>query len=793
MRKSLLSSLARGLGLAALCAAAVHAQTDYSPAYLVTTLAGSSSIGSTDGPGAAARFTNPAGIAVDAAGNLYVADNGNFVVRKITPAGVVSTFAGAAGFSGTADGAGAAARFDGLVGIAVDAAGNLYVADTGNHTVRKVTPEGVVTTLAGSPREPGSADGTGAAARFFLPTGVAVDGAGMVFVADRGNHLIRKIAPDGSVSTVAGFVGESGDADDSVADARFAPPWGIAVDASDNLYVTDQEHRIVRKITPGGQVTRIAGVSSAGGDPVESADGPALDAQLGAPWGAAVDAAGNVYFADSHFNTIRKITPDGNVVTVAGLPSQIGDEDGSGGAARFNYPTAVAADAAGNVYVADNQNNTIRKVTPAGTVTTVAGLSVFASADSTDGTGAAARFYQPDGVVANAAGDLFVADTGNHTLRKVTAAGVVTTLAGSPGVPGYADGTGAAARFNRPADVALDSAGNLYVADTYSLVIRKVTPAGVVTTLAGQPGVQGTADGSGGSAQFTFPVGIATDGAGNVFVADGNRLRKVTPAGVVTTLPDASQPYTTYRDVAVDAAGNVYASDPAYVEIVKISPAGDITRAYAEHRFTPYRLALDGSGTLWTTDFEGFRIGRLQADGKIATVAGLTLARGNTDGLGEVARFYGTAGIAVDAAGNFYAASGSIYTNTLRKGQLAGPPTISAHPQNAAVPTGGNVQFSVTAAGVPAPTYQWKFKGAAIAGATGSTLSLSGVQAANEGEYSVTVTNLLGSVTSNPALLTVTINNPTTPVDSGGGGSLEAWFVLALAGLAAVARRRKRA
>jgi hypothetical protein len=272
--------------------------------------------GKVDGVGAAARFNVPQGVATDGAGNVYVADSGNSTIRKITPTGVVTTLAGSAGVIGNADGTGAAARFSVPVGVATDDAGDVYVADVGNDTIRKITPAGVVATLAGSAGVQGSADGTGAAARFMLPQGVATDGAGNVYVADLGNSTIRKVTAAGVVTTLAGSAGVFGSADGIGAAASFVAPFGIAA-----------------------------------------------------------DGAGNVYVADVVNQTIRKITPAGLVATLAGLAGVPGSEDGTGEAARFRAPTGVAADDAGNVYVADRNNQTIRKITATGVVTTLVGVA----------------------------------------------------------------------------------------------------------------------------------------------------------------------------------------------------------------------------------------------------------------------------------------------------------------------------------------------------------------------------------------------------------------------------------
>jgi len=500
---------------------------------VVTTLAGAAGMtGSADGMGADARFNSPYGVALDGAGNVYVADGFNYTIRKITAAGLVTTLAGTAGMLGSADGTGAEARFSFPTGLAVDGNGNVYVADNGNVTIRKVTADGVVTTLAGTPGMRGTADGTGPDARFDFPYGVAVDGAGNVYVADLFTGTIRKVTADGVVTTLAGSANTSGSADGTGAAARFAGPIDLAVDSTGTVYVADQGNCEIRKVTAAGAVTTLAGAASVSG----SADGTGAATRFYNPLGVAADGAGNVYVADQSNATIRKVTPTGDVTTLAGTAGMAGSMDRTGAAARFNNPAGVAVDGAGNIYVAEVSNSTIRKVTAAGVVTTLAGTAGMTG--SADGTGAAARFVSPPGVAADGAGNLYVADEGNHTIRMVTAAGVVTTLAGAAGMTGSADGTGAAARFNHPVAVAVDGAGNLYVADQGNSTIRKVTLGGVVTTLAGTAGMVGTADGTGAAALFNHPTGLALDGAGNLYVADtaSSTIRKITPAGITTTV-----------------------------------------------------------------------------------------------------------------------------------------------------------------------------------------------------------------------------------------------------------------
>src|SRR6266540_3313612 len=464
-----------------LLAGSLGAQSVYVP-YTFTTLASAVSIGSADGTGSAARFWSASGVATDSSGNVYVADTLNNTIRKITPAGDVTTLAGLAGSYGSADGTGSAARFRGPSGVAVDSARNVYVADTGSHTIRQVTPAGVVTTLAGLAGITGSADGTGRAARFYYPYGVATDSSGNVYVADSSNSTIRKITPAGVVTTLAGEAGNTGySADGTGSAARFSYPSGVATDSSGNVYVADRS--TIRKITPAAVVTTLAGEAGNGG----SADGTGSAAQFSAPHGLATDSSGNVNVADAFNSAIRKITPAGVVTTLAGLAGSNGSADGTGSAARFYRPWGVATDSSGNVFVAEFENSTIRKITPTGEVTTLAGQA--GSFGSADGTGSAARFHNPQGVATDSSGNVYVADSFNHTIRKITPAGVVTTLAGLAGSYGSADGTGSAARFYDPLGVATDSSGNVYVADAGNNTIRKgfLPPPQLTILLSGVP------------------------------------------------------------------------------------------------------------------------------------------------------------------------------------------------------------------------------------------------------------------------------------------------------------------
>jgi hypothetical protein len=732
----------------------------------VTTLAGSGLVGSADGIGTAASFFGPSGVAVDAAGIVYVADATNHKIRKISAAGVVTTLAGS-GSAGSADGTGSAASFSEPKGVAVDAAGNVYVADTGSHTIRKISSAGEVTTLAGSSAS-GSIDGTGTAASFYLPSGVAVDIAGNVVVADYGNNMIRKISAAGVVTTLAG--GVRGSTDGTGTAASFAGPWGVAVDAVGNVYVGDFGNRKIRKISAAGEVTTLAGSGGIG-----SVDGTGTAASFYSPKGVAVDAAGNVYVADGDgagdfANKIRKITgdsvtstavtanpnpsSDGRIVTLtatvtgsapnglvqfydAGASLGTAQPLASGRATVQTGSLTVGGHTITATYFADANNlgSTSGSVTL--TVNTAVNQTYFVSTlagsgliGSADGTGTAASFYYPEGNAAvDAAGNVYVADSGNNKIRKISAAGVVTTLAGS-GSAGSADGPGTTAQFSDPKGVAVDATGNVFVADAVNNKIRKISAAGVVTTLAGS-GSADSADGTGTAASFRYPTGVAVDSAGNVYVADhdNHKIRKVSAAGEVTTLAGSgaagwddgtgtAASFNGPSSVAVDTAGNVYVADSWNRMIRKISAAGAVTTlAWAfdggvtTARFSdPTGIAVDGAGTVYFADFNGNKVYQLTAAGVVTTVAG-SGADGWTDGTGTAATFWAPTGVAVDGVGNLYVTDTA--NSKIRKitGGAVTSTVLTANPNPAS--GGQTVTLTATVTG-SAPTGLMQFDDAGV-------------------------------------------------------------------------------
>jgi len=645
----------------------------------VTTLAGPS-FQDSGIAGNTATFNGPNGVAVDLYGNVYVADLGNNLIRMISTNGAVTTLAGS-GAIGSADGMGTAASFNKPAGIAVDGAGNIYVADLGSNRIRKINPSGLVSTLAGT-GVPGSTNGAANLASFNEPSGVAVDQSGNVYVTDLGNNLIRLISPSGVVRTLAGS-GMHGSANGVATAASFMAPEGIAVDAGGNVYVADLGNDDIRKISADAVVTTLAGVGHLG-----YANGPDSTAGFSSPFGIAVDAAGNVFVSEQGNQEIREISTSGVVSIWAGSPNgNIGSHNGIGTSATFWFPAGLAVDGQDNVYVADYSNNMIREINSADVVSTLAGTGQAGSANTTTTTGRS-TFYDPTGVAVDASGNIYVADQFNNLIRKISSTGIVSTLAGN-GNSGWVDGPDEVASFKIPTGVAVDPTGNVYVADLLNNIIRKISSSGIVSTLAGN-GTGGDTNGPAASASFKAPYGVAVDAAGNVYVADdaNNLIRKITSTGVVSTLagngnaawvdgPGTTASFYNPTGLAVDVNGNVFVADAGNNRIREISPTGVVSTFAGNGTFGsangngtsasfnhPTGVAVDIDGNIYVADQKNNLIRMIAFDGTVSTWAGNGKALA-TNGRGSGASFSSPTGIAVDAAGNVYVADQG--NNLIRK------------------------------------------------------------------------------------------------------------------------------
>jgi len=600
-----------------------------SPAGLITSVAGNGTQGFSGdgGPAAAAQLNLPEGVAVDAGGNIYIADTGNSLVRQVAPTGIIVTFAGKGGPGYYGDGGPATlAQVSNPEGLAVDASGDLFIADTVNDAIRMVSPGGTISTVAGNGSNNlagGGFAGDGGpatSAELDAPEGVAVDASGNLYIADSQNYRIREVSgSSGIIATIAG-VGDPGYSGDGGAatSAQMSSPSSIAADANGNVYFADRANARVRRISSGGgTISTAAGTGTSGysGD-----GGPALDAQLDSPSAVAMGER-NIYIADTGNSRVRRISSGGTITTLAGngTPGYSGD-GGPAAGAQLNFPEAVAADSAGNVYISDTGNGRVRKISAGGVISSIAGDgSTGYSGDGGPATSAALNY--PTGLALDAAGNLYIADSGNSRIRKVSTKGVITTVAGSRTL-GYAGDGGPAtsAALNYPYGVALDAAGDLYIADTGNSVIREVS-AGVINTVAGKAKSSGyTGDGGPAiAAQLDNPYSVATDSKGDVFIVDtGNGvIRELTPNGNIETVAGGGSSYpgdggpatnallTNLAGLAVDASGNLYTTD---------------SRSSLRHMKPTNRSVLIGA----VTDAATERAGAISA-GKIVVIYGAGL------------------------------------------------------------------------------------------------------------------------------------------------------------------------
>ena len=680
-----------------------------SPEMLISTVAG---VGIRDyngdgGPAVLAWLHSPRDVAVDGSGNLYIADTWNNRIRRIDTAGNISTMAGTGeGETGGDGGPADQAQLYCPQCVAVDSAGNIYIADTFNRRIRKVDPEGVITTVAGT----GEKGDGGPAVQESLdrPEGVTVDGSGNLYIADTWNHRIRKVDATGKIFTVAGagasgYSGDGGSADR----AQLYCPGDVAVDGSGNLYIADRGNDRIRKVDAAGKISTVAGT---GEDDYGGDGGPAVLAQLRYPNSVATDGSGNLYIADTWNNRIRKIDITGNISTVAGNGERgAGGDGGPAVQAQLRCPNSVAVDSSSNLYIADRDNDCIRKVDAAGNISTIAGFGKWGYGGD-GGPAVQAHLYYPRDVAVDKASNLYIADRGNDRIRKVDAAGNISTVAGT-GEDDYGGDGGPAvlAQLDEPTGVAVDGTGNIYIADLENDRIRKVDATGNFSTVAGtgEDGYAGEDDygGDGGpavQAQLYCPCSIAVDGSGNFYIADSDnhRIRKVDAVGNISTVAGtgregyswdglpAIQGYLNHPEgVTVDDSGNLYIADTDNHRICKVNAegkiftvagtgapgySGDGAPAIRARLYYPGDVAADKAGNLYIADTNNHRIRKVDAAGNISTVAGTGESGYSGDGgSADRAQLHCPCSLAVDGSGKLYIAD----TNNHRIRRLRRPGT----------------------------------------------------------------------------------------------------------------------
>jgi NHL repeat len=454
------------------------------------------------------------GIALGGDGSIYIADADQQIIRKITPLGLMTTLAGT-GTLGSADGSVSSAQFNAPTGIAVDNSGVVYIGDQMNHTIRKITPDGIVSTLAGGAGLKGAADGKGAVARFWDVSEITIDRTGAVIIADKGNSAVRRLSSDGVVTTIAGVLPSRGSQDGPLLTSRFFSPSGLARDTAGNLYLGDTDNFIVRKISGTSEVSTFAGKAGLSGKD----NGSGASARFASPQSMATDQQGNVYVAD--YSRIRKVSSASEVTLLADAGSRIyGGTFGQYSLAVPRFIQSLAVDSRSQLYAIERLDGQLGKVSAGGSFTPI-GFTPIGCAPS----------CVPLSVTGDSLGNLFVGSNG--TITKIGTDGTATFVAGgvkdsSSVISGWRDGIGADARFSGRIDaLAVDNNGNIFVCDTGNHTIRKITPSGVVNTIAGKAGMAGTTLGP-LPGLLNAPKGIVIDNAGNLYVTTEDAVVKIT-------------------------------------------------------------------------------------------------------------------------------------------------------------------------------------------------------------------------------------------------------------------------
>jgi len=697
---------------------------------IINTIAGipdSSGGGGDGGPATAAKLTGPASIAIDGAGNIYIADQYNQLIRKVSSSGIITTVAGNIvniGYRG--DGGLATSvpvRLHGPHGVAKDASGNIYIADATNNVIREVNTAGIISTIAGNDQYgAGDAGDGGSATHATLnnPVDVAVDASGNIYIADQNNNTIRKVS-GGIITTIAGtptVAGYSGDGGPATA-AQLDKPMGVALDGSGNIYIADYLNNLVRKIDTSGIINTVAGVFALGhGYTGDGSPATSVPVGLDDPVGVAEDIYGNIYIADAVNSVIREVSTSGIISTVAGNQTMGGFFGGDGGAATaasLKAPGDVVVDAFGNLYIADAGNDVIREVNTAGIINTIAGTPSTGGYGGDGGLANAAQLNYPSGLALDTSGNMYIADYGNSVIRKINTAGIITTVAGNGGRPGYSgDGTNATAVpvLLNPTRVAEDIYGNLYIIDADDNVVREVNTAGIIATVAGNENLPHGYSGDGGpatAAQMHFPAGAAVDDSGNIYIADqfNHVIRKVNTAGIITTVagnqaagngysgdggPATAGQLNYPAGVTVDTLGNLYIADANNNVIREVNTAGIISTVAGDHAAgsgysgnggpatavpvqlnAPYSVAEDVYGNLYIADVNNNVVRKVSTSGIITTVAGSYALGGGYNGdniAATAAQLSGPSGLAVDSSDNLYIADNG--NNIIRKVDTAG-------------------------------------------------------------------------------------------------------------------------
>ncbi|MBC8165848.1 MAG: putative Ig domain-containing protein [Bryobacteraceae bacterium] len=699
---------------------------------LISTAAGNDWLFPSRGRAQAAPLSKEVFLATDTAGNIYGADTLNHVVFRISPDGAFETIAGnsVAGFSGDG-GLAVNASLNSPCGIALDSTGNIFVGDRRNNRIRRISASGIISTYAGTGRAAFAGDdGPALSAPLNGPCQIAVDASGSLYFYDDGNDRIRRVSPDGRITTIAGNGTTTWNADGPALESGIGAVNGLAVSAEGTVYFSSFVNGRIRRIR-GGRMEVFAGNGQAKTD---GDGGPALNASFKNPEGLSVTSNGELLVCDLNGHRIRRIDRNGIITTIAGTVYGLGGDNGPATKALFRFPFSVASDNSGNVYVADNGALTIRKIDASGTILSFAGNGLFRQVP--EGTAATSSYlFFPRGIAFDKGGNLYIADSDNEFVRRITPSGISETIAGI-GSDGCCLDNGPArlALLSRPSGVAVDNAGNLYISDSSNFRIRRVDTKGIITTWAGDGENRFGGDGGpAAGASFSYPQGIVIDAGGSLLVADlrNYRIRKIAADGKVTTVAgngkaefsgDSGQAVAAGLQepwsVAVDSKGNIYVADGIGHRVRRISVAGVISTftgngtgsstgdsgpASAATVNYPTGVTVDATDNVYISEYDGNRVRRVDAiTGSITTVAGTGAYDFSGDGgLGANASLRSPfVGLAIDPSGSLFISDTDNHRIRSVKTAVV---TIQAAPDAVSFSTGltANIQLTSSFPGLP--------------------------------------------------------------------------------------------
>ena len=631
------------------------------------------------GPAIGASLAAPEDVALDAHGDLFIADTYNNVVEEVTAAGRLSVVAGTGKEGPPTRGPATRSKLDTPFGVAVDAHGDLFIADTYNNVVEEVTAAGRLSVVAGTGKEGPPTPGPATRSKLDTPSGVAVDAHGDLFIADTANAVVEEVTAAGRLSVVAGTGKEGPPTPGPATRSKLDTPSGVALDAHGDLFVADSLNNVVEEVTAAGRLSIVAGNGQEG----PLTPGPATRSALDAPAGVALDAHGDLFIADTANAVVEEVTRAERLSVVAGTGQEGPPTPGPATRSELDTASGVALDAHGDLFVADSWNNVVEEVTAAGRLSVVAGTGE--EGPPTPGPATRSKLDTPSGVAVDAHGDLYIADTYNNAVEEVTAAGRLSVVAGTGKEAPPTPGPATRSELDAPSGVALDAHGDLFIADTYNDVVEEVTPAGRLSVVAGNGQEGPPTPGPATRSELDAPSGVALDAHGDLFVADSlnNVVEEVTPAGrlsVVAGVADKSGPPTpgpairskldTPAGVAVDAHGDLFIADALNLVVEEVTAAGRLSVVAGDGDYgpptpgpatrskldAPAGVAVDAHGDLFIADALNLVVEEVTPAGRLSVVAGDGDYGPPTLGPATRSELDGPSGVAVDVHGDLFIA-----------------------------------------------------------------------------------------------------------------------------------------